>query len=257
MTYDLEGIAAMLVTNGKGILAAAETVPTLTRRFDALGIRSTEQSRRTYREMLYTPPGAAEFISGVILQDETIRQKSSGGTPLAQVLSNKLSGIKVDTGTKPLAGSPGETVTEGLNGLRDRLSKYRDLGARFAKWRAVIDLSDTLPSPACVIANAHALARYAALCQEQHVVPTVEPEVLMDGAHMIEGCTSQALSCMPYLMLFSNRASRSRFTRSRGTPDRAAAWTGQHLLLDAGALCVLGYYRDIPAMKVSNGPLTD
>jgi fructose-bisphosphate aldolase class I len=189
-SHDLELVATTLVTNGKGILAADETVPTLTRRFDALGIQSTEQSRRTYREMLFTAPGALEFISGVILQDETIRQRSSSGTPLAQVLSNQgvLPGIKVDTGAKPLAGFPGETATEGLDGLRDRLSEYHGMGARFAKWRAVIHITDALPSVACVSANAHALGRYAALCQEQHLVPIVEPEVLMDGSHTIERC---------------------------------------------------------------------
>src|SRR6516164_5936162 len=190
MSRDLESNAATLVVDGKGILAADETVSTLTRRFDALGIRSTEQSRRTYREMLFTAPGAAEFISGVILQDETIRQRSSGGTPMAQLLSNEgiLPGIKVDTGAKPLASSPGETVTEGLDGLRERLSEYHGMGARFAKWRAVIHITEALPSPACGSANAHALARYAALCQEQHLVPIVEPEVLMDGSHTIERC---------------------------------------------------------------------
>ena len=179
-----------LVADGKGILAADESVATATRRFDTVGIRSTEQSRRAYREMLFTTPGAAEFISGVILYDETIRQKSSDGTPLAEVLSSQgiVPGIKVDTGAEPLAGSPEETVTEGLDGLRDRLLEYHGMGARFAKWRAVIRITDKLPSVACVSANAHALARYAALCQEQHVVPIVEPEVLMNGAHTIERC---------------------------------------------------------------------
>jgi fructose-bisphosphate aldolase, class I len=166
--HDLESVALTLVAKGKGILAADETIPTLTKRFDTLGIQSTEQSRRTYREMLFTSPGAAEFISGVIMYDETIRQKSSGGALLAEVLTAEgiLSGIKVDTGAKPLAGSPEETVTEGLDGLRDRLSEYRTMGARFTKWRAVIRVMDSLPSSACVGANAHALARYAALCQE-------------------------------------------------------------------------------------------
>lgn len=188
MSYERESIAQTLLADGKGILAADETVPTLTRRFDTLGIQSTEQSRRTYREMLFTAPGVAEFISGVILQDETIRQQGSGGMPLAQVLSNQgiLPGIKVDTGAKPLAGSPDETGTEGLDGLRERLSEYHGMGARFAKWRAVIHITDTLPSPACVSANPHALARYSALCQEQSLVPIVEPEVLMDGPHSIE-----------------------------------------------------------------------
>ena len=190
MSEDLESAAATLVADGKGILAADESVATATRRFDPLGIPSTEQSRRAYREMLFTTPGAAEFISGAILYDETIRQKSSVGTPLAQVLSSQgiVPGIKVDTGAEPLAGSPEETVTEGLDGLRDRLAEYHGMGARFAKWRAVIRITENLPSLACVSANAHALARYAALCQEQQIVPIVEPEVLMNGAHGIERC---------------------------------------------------------------------
>jgi fructose-bisphosphate aldolase, class I len=189
-SHNLESVALTLVAEGKGILAADETIPTLTRRFNTLGIQSSEQSRRTYREMLFTSPGAAEFISGVIMYDETIRQRSSDGTPLAEALTVQgiLPGIKVDTGAKPLAGSPNETVTEGLDGLRDRLREYHGMGARFAKWRAVIHLTDTLPSSACVNANAHALARYASLCQEQELVPIVEPEVLMDGPHTIERC---------------------------------------------------------------------
>jgi len=190
MTQDLESMAGTLVADGKGILAADESVATATRRFDSVGIRSTEQSRRAYREMLFTTSGAAEFISGAILYDETIRQKSSDGTPLAEVLSSQgiVPGIKVDTGAEPLAGSPEESVTEGLDGLRERLVEYHGMGARFAKWRAVIRITDALPSVACVSANAHALARYAALCQEQHVVPIVEPEVLMNGGHTIERC---------------------------------------------------------------------
>jgi fructose-bisphosphate aldolase class I len=190
MAQDLESVAAALVSPGKGILAADETVGTLTRRFDALGIRSTQDSRRTYREMLFTAPGAEAFISGVILQDETIHQQASEGAPMARVLADHgiLPGIKVDTGAKPLAGSRGETITEGLDGLRERLAAYRELGARFAKWRAVIHVDDVLPSHACIAANAHALARYAALCQEQGLVPIVEPEVLMDGSHAIARC---------------------------------------------------------------------
>jgi fructose-bisphosphate aldolase class I len=189
MNHELGSIAVALVENGKGILAADETVRTLTKRFDALGVQSTEQSRCTYREMLFTA-GAAEFISGVIMHDETLRQKSSGASPFAEVLLNQgiLPGIKVDTGAKPLAGAADENVTEGLDGLRDRLSEYRRMGARFAKWRAVIRIADGLPGAACVSANAHALGRYAALCQEQHLVPIVEPEVLMDGSHTIERC---------------------------------------------------------------------
>lgn len=190
MSPALESVARALVAEAKGILAADETVPTLTKRFDTLGIRSTEQSRRTYREMLFTCPGAAEFVSGAIMYDETIRQKSANGKPLAEALADQgiLPGIKVDTGAKPLAGSPGETVTEGLDGLRDRLGEYQGMGARFAKWRAVIHVTDTLPSAACVSVNAHALARYASLCQEQGLVPIVEPEVLMDGSHTIKRC---------------------------------------------------------------------
>ena len=191
MTFtDLGNAAQALVAEGKGILAADETVPTVTRRLDALKIESTPDSRRAYREMFFTTSAIAEFISGVIMQDETIHQRSSKGTALAEVLAHQgiLPGIKVDNGAKPLAGSPGENITEGLDGLRDRLKEYREIGARFAKWRAVLAVSDTLPSATCVHVNAHALARYAALCQEQGVVPIVEPEVLMDGSHTIERC---------------------------------------------------------------------
>jgi fructose-bisphosphate aldolase class I len=190
MNQDTVSTAKTLIADGKGILAADETPGTLTKRFEALGIHSTEQSRRAYRELLFTAPDAASSISGVIMQDETIRQKSSTGSPLAQGLASRgiVPGIKVDTGAKPLALAPGETITEGLDGLRDRLAEYRGMGARFAKWRAVIHIADGLPSGACVSANAHALARYAALCQEASLVPIVEPEVLMDGSHSIERC---------------------------------------------------------------------
>jgi fructose-bisphosphate aldolase class I len=184
--HDIERTARALVADGKGILAADETVPTLTERFDALGIDSTEQSRRAYREMLFTAPGAAEVLSGVIMHDETIRQRSSGGVPFPDLLSSLgvASGIKVDAAAKPLAGAAEELVTEGLDGLRERLAEYRGMGASFAEWRAVLRIGDALPSRACVSANAHALARYAALCQEA----AVEPEVLMDGAHSMERC---------------------------------------------------------------------
>jgi fructose-bisphosphate aldolase class I len=186
----LEQTARELVAEGKGVLAADETVSTISKRFEALKIISTEDSRRTYREMFFTTPGAAAFISGVIMYDETIRQKNAAGISLAEVLSKQgiIPGIKVDTGAKVLTGSPEEKMTEGLDGLRDRLKEYAAMGARFAKWRAVIRITDTLPSPMCVNVNAHALARYAALCQEQGIVPIVEPEVLMDGAHTIDRC---------------------------------------------------------------------
>jgi fructose-bisphosphate aldolase, class I len=189
-TIPLEETARAIVDDGKGILAADETPGTLTKRFRAHGITSTPDTRRAYREMLCTTPGVAEYISGVILQDETIRQRSSSGMPMASLLSSRgiIPGIKVDSGAKPLAGSPGEQITEGLDELRSRLDEYRRMGARFAKWRAVITISDDWPTTACIRANAHALARYAALCQEQQMVPIVEPEVLMDGHHTIERC---------------------------------------------------------------------
>jgi fructose-bisphosphate aldolase, class I len=187
---NLEHTAKALVAEGKGILASDETPETLTKRFSALRVDSTPDSRRNYREMLFTTPHAAQFISGVIMQDETIRQKSSTGIPLPGVLAPQgiMTGIKVDSGVKRLAGSSGESITEGLDGLRERLKEYFQYGARFAKWRAVIRITDTYPSSMCVQANAHALARYAALCQEQDLVPIVEPEVLMDGSHTIQRC---------------------------------------------------------------------
>jgi fructose-bisphosphate aldolase class I len=185
-----EAVAKALVDDGKGILAADETVGTITKRFEKLKISSTPESRRNYRELLFTTPGAADFISGVIMHDETIRQKSSNGLPIPDVLEQQgiIPGIKVDTGANPLAGFERETITEGLDGLRDRLKEYCAIGARFAKWRAVIRISDQLPTETCVDANVHALGRYAALCQEQGIVPIVEPEVLMDGSHTIERC---------------------------------------------------------------------
>lgn len=187
---ELERTARAMVIKGKGILAADESTGTIKRRFDAIKLESTEEHRRTYREMLFTAPGAAESISGVILYDETIRQKTRDGVPFPQYLSRQgiIPGIKVDEGAKPLAGFAGETITEGLDGLRERLIEYRGLGARFAKWRAVIDIAGGIPTAYAIESNAHALARYAALCQEQDIVPIVEPEVLMDGDHSIERC---------------------------------------------------------------------
>jgi fructose-bisphosphate aldolase, class I len=187
-TAQLETTARAMVAAGKGILAVDETNPTCTKRFQAFGIESTPDTRRAYREMLFTARGAEQYISGAILYDETIRQTGQDGRPLVETLESLgiLPGIKVDTGAKPLAGAPGETVTEGLDGLRDRLAEYRDIGARFTKWRAVIRIGDGMPGRACIEANAHALARYAALAQEAGLVPIVEPEVLMDGEHDIE-----------------------------------------------------------------------
>ena len=183
----LSAHAQALVAPGKGILAADESSGTIKKRFDAIDVESTDENRRTYRNMLFTTPGAEEYISGVILFDETIRQTALDGTPFPQLLASKgiIPGIKVDQGAKPLALAPGETVTEGLDGLRQRFEEYHGLGARFAKWRATYSITDDLPSDYCIWANAHALARYAALCQEAGIVPIVEPEVLMDGTHTL------------------------------------------------------------------------
>src|SRR6186997_3169162 len=186
--HELETIARALVAPGKGILAADESDGTIKKRFDSIDVESTEESRRAYRDLLFTTPGAEDHISGVILFDETIRQSSADGTPFPALLESKgvIPGIKVDKGAKPLALAEGETITEGLDGLRDRLNEYRELGAKFAKWRATYSISDELPSEYCVWTNAHALARYAALCQEAGIVPIVEPEVLQDGTHTLE-----------------------------------------------------------------------
>ncbi len=186
----LEQTAEALVADGKGVLAADESAGTIKKRFDSIGTESTEENRRDYRHMLFTTPGAGEHIGGVILFDETIRQKAADGTPLVEIIkgAGMIPGIKVDTGAKPLAGFPDETVTEGLDGLRDRLAEYVELGARFTKWRGVYRIGEDMPSAACITTNAHALARYAALSQEAGLVPIVEPEVLMDGDHDIEVC---------------------------------------------------------------------
>src|SRR5215210_4775137 len=193
-TKALEATAKALVATGKGILAADESTSTITKRFKDIGVESTETSRRDYRELLFTSADIAKTISGVILYDETLRQSSADGKPLPQLLLRQgiIPGIKVDTGAKDLAGFPGEKVTEGLDGLRERLAEYHKLGARFAKWRAVLTIGagpkGPTPSYANLAANAHALARYAALCQEAGIVPIVEPEVLMDGDHSIDTC---------------------------------------------------------------------
>ena len=188
----LEAIARAMVAPGKGILAADESLGTIEKRFKSISLPSTEENRRAYREMLFTTAGAAEFISGVILFDETLRQSAANGTPLAKILEQQgiIAGIKVDKGAKALAGFPDEKITEGLDGLRERLAEYGGMGARFTKWRAVITIGDDIPSATCIAANAEALARYAALSQEAGMVPIVEPEVLMDGAHPIERCAS-------------------------------------------------------------------
>ncbi|WP_348765408.1 class I fructose-bisphosphate aldolase [uncultured Salinisphaera sp.] len=182
--------AKALVVDGKGILAADESTGTIKKRLDSIGVESTEKTRQTYRNLLFTADGAQDYISGVILFEETLFQKADDGTPFPKLLADQgvIPGIKVDKGAKPLVGSPEEKVTEGLDGLRERLADYAKAGARFAKWRGVIDIADDRPSDYCIHVNAHALARYAALCQEAGIVPIVEPEVLMDGANSIERC---------------------------------------------------------------------
>ncbi len=187
---NLSAIAKQMVAPGHGLIAADESSGTCQKRFDAVGVPCTEDNRRAYRETLLTAPGLEQYVSGVILYDETLRQETSDGTPFTSVLADKgiLPGIKVDAGVKELALHPGEKVTEGLDGLRERLAEYATLGAKFAKWRAVITIGEGIPSGACIRANAHAMARYAALCQEAGIVPIVEPEVLIDGDHSIERC---------------------------------------------------------------------
>lgn len=210
MIETLESIAHKMVAPGKGILAADESSGTIKKRFDQINLESTEDNRRDYREMLFrTEAAMRNHISGVILYDETIRQSAADGTPLVDLIKSagSIPGIKVDAGAKPLAGHPGETVTEGLDGLRERFAEYYDLGARFAKWRATVHIGDGIPSRACIGVNAHALARYAALAQEANIVPIVEPEVLMDGKHTIERCfevTEATLKAL-YDALFEQR----------------------------------------------------
>ena len=203
----LSSIAEAMVADSRGLLAADESTATIKKRFDGINVVSTEDARRDYREMLFRTAGLGEFISGAILYDETIRQSAADGTPLVGILEsqNILPGIKVDAGAKPLAGSDGETVTEGLDELADRVAEYAELGARFAKWRAVIKIGDGIPSAAAIHVNAHALARYARICQEGGLVPIVEPEVLMDGDHTIEDCvevTEETLNAV-YSELFA------------------------------------------------------
>ena len=195
---DLAQTARALVAPGKGILAADESTNTIKKRFEAIGVDNTEDNRRAYRELLFRTPRIAEYISGVILYDETIRQKAADGTPLVKILKDQgiHPGIKVDLGAKPLPFCPGETVTEGLDGLRERLAEYKALGAVFSKWRAVITIGEEIPSDTCIRVNAHALARYAALSQEAGIVPIVEPEVLMDGDHTIERCNEVTIKTL-------------------------------------------------------------
>jgi fructose-bisphosphate aldolase class I len=200
--HELNSVASAIVAKQKGVLAADESSPTIKKRFDSIKVESTEENRRRYREILFTTEGIERYIGGVILFDETLRQGTRDGTPFAKLLSSRgiVPGIKVDKGAKALALCPGDKVAEGLDGLRERLAEYKQLGAKFAKWRAVIEINERdIPSAFGIRANAHALARYAALCQEIDIVPIVEPEVLMDGAHDIDRCevvTSQVLEAV-------------------------------------------------------------
>jgi fructose-bisphosphate aldolase class I len=238
---ELARVANAMVAKGKGILAADESTASIKKRFDTIKLESNPENHRTYREMLFTAPGMAEWISGVIMFDETIRQKTSDGVLFPQYLTKLgvIPGIKVDTGAKPLANYPGETITEGLDGLRQRLIEYRGLGARFAKWRAVIDISPTIPTSYGIAANAGALARYAALCQENDIVPIVEPEVLMDGDHTIERCeqvTSDVLQrvfdelyaarvLLEGMVLKPNMVISGKKSTNRAAPEAVAAAT--------------------------------
>lgn len=233
MSERLEDIAAAIVADGKGLLAADESSGTIKKRFDVIGVESTADNRRDYREMMFRAKEAmTKYISGVILYDETIRQKAADGTPLVDIIkaAGAIPGIKVDVGAKPLAGFPGDTITEGLDGLRERLADYYKLGARFAKWRAVIDIDTAkgVPSATSIASNAHALARYAALCQEAGIVPIVEPEVLMDGAHSIDTCyeVSKATLLKLYGELYAARVvleGRSSSSRTWSSPARNRA----------------------------------
>jgi len=245
-TSHLEHVARAMVAEGKGILAADESAGTIKKRFAAIGVESTEPLRQAYREALLTAPGLGEYISAVILFDETLRQRVSSGLSFAEHLRDLgvIPGIKVDRGTTPLAGHPGSRITEGLDGLRDRLKAYRELGAQFAKWRAVIDIGDNVPAASAISANAQGLARYASLCQEEGLVPIVEPEVLMDGAHSLARCEEvtdavllavfnelaaqrvalEAMVLKPNMVISGSEAS------ARATPQEVAAATRRCML---------------------------
>jgi len=248
---ELYETAKALVAEGKGILAADESGGTIKKRFDSIGIESTEENRRAYRDMLFTTPGVEEYISGVILYDETIRQSSLDGTPFPELLEARgvIPGIKVDLGAKPLALAEGETVTEGLDGLRARLAEYGKLGARFAKWRATYSITDTLPSDTCIWANAHALARYAALCQEAGIVPIVEPEVLQDGTHTIERSyhvTSRVLDAV-YTELFDQRVDLFGTLLKPNMVLSGYSASGRAGVEEVADWSLKAYYKHVPA----------
>ena len=269
MAESLADIATRMMAKGKGILAADESTSTIKKRFDVIGLTSTEDARRDYRELLFRADDAMKnYISGVILYDETIRQKAKDGTPLTELIkaAGAIPGIKVDKGAKPLALAPGETVTEGLDGLRERLNEYYKLGARFAKWRGVIDIGPGMPSANCIHANAHALARYAALCQEAGIVPIVEPEVLMDSpgsVHDIDTCydvTDRVLEAvfeelelanvsLPGAILKPNMVIAGQLSPKQATPQEVAEKTVKML-----KECVPGA---VPGIAFLSGGQTD
>jgi fructose-bisphosphate aldolase, class I len=250
-TNELSATARALVAPGRGILAADESSGTIKKRFDSIGVESTEDNRRDYREMLFRAPGAGNYISGVILYDETLRQNAADGTPLVKILQDDgvIPGIKVDLGAKPLPNAEGETVTEGLDGLRERLAEYYELGARFAKWRATYTITDSLPSQYCIDVNAHALARYAALCQEANIVPIVEPEVLMDGTHTIERSfevTSAVLDAL-YEELYAQRVVLEGSLLKPNMVLSGYSCTTQASVEDVAAATVKCFKEQVPA----------
>jgi fructose-bisphosphate aldolase class I len=261
----MQETARELVAPGKGILAADESTGTIEKRFDQIGVESTEDHRRAYRQMLFTTPGVGDHISGAILYDETIRQATDEGTPFTEVLEKAgvIPGIKVDTGAKPLAFFDGETVTEGLDGLRERLTDYRDLGARFAKWRATYFVGDSTPTEFALLANGHAMARYAALCQEATIVPIVEPEVLMDGEHDIAACeasTGRALEVL-FTQLLEHRVDLSgtllkvnMVLPGKGSADQVDDAT----IADATLRTLMTYVpKDVPGVVFLSGGMSD
>jgi fructose-bisphosphate aldolase, class I len=249
--HELRAVAESIVANDEGILAADESTGTIAKRFDSIGVESTEENRRAYRNLLFTTPGIEDWIGGVILYDETIRQRSDDGTPFAELLAAKgvVPGIKVDKGAVDLALHPGEKVTDGLDGLRERCAEYRAMGARFAKWRAVITIGEGIPTDGCIRANAHALARYAAICQEQDLLPIVEPEVLMDADNTIETCydaTSRTLHAV-FEELFGQRVDvtgillkPNMVIAGKGSPEQADARRIAELTVEA-------FKRHVPA----------
>jgi fructose-bisphosphate aldolase class I len=257
--------ARELVAPGKGILAADESTGTIKKRFDQIGVESTDDTRRAYRQLLFTTPAIGEHISGAILYDETIRQASDDGTPFSEVLEKAgvIPGIKVDLGAKPLAFFEGETVTEGLDGLRERVAEYRELGARFAKWRATYVIDDERPSEFAVLANAHAMARYAALCQEGGLVPIVEPEVLMDGEHDIDACetaTGRALEVL-YTQLLEHHVelSGSLLKVNMVLPGKGSPNQVDDAAIADATLGVLSRYvpAEVPGVVFLSGGMSD